>query len=135
MAKSTPAMGALNVPPMAAPAPAATMIRTSLAPNPATWPTVLPMEDPIWTMGPSRPTDPPDPMEIADPNALTMATRGRMRPPRCRTANWTSGIPCPWASGAQRRTIQDTTTIPTAGARTRGSHSGSMVKTSKRPPA
>jgi hypothetical protein len=27
------------------------MIRTSLAPNPASWPTVLPMDEPIWTMG------------------------------------------------------------------------------------
>jgi len=67
---------------MAAPAPAATMIRISLAPKPAICPMVLPMDDPIWTMGPSRPTDPPDPMESAEANAFTMATRGRMRPPR-----------------------------------------------------
>ena len=85
-------------------------------------------------MGPSRPTDPPDPMESADPNAFTMATRGRMRPPRCRTAYWTSGIPCPCASGAHLRTIQDTTTMPMAGASTSGTHAGSGARTSERRP-
>jgi len=41
------------------------------------------MAEPIWTIGPSRPTDPPEPMQTAEARALTRATRGRMRPP-CR---------------------------------------------------
>ena len=35
---------------------------------------------PIWMMGPSRPTEPPLPMEIADASDLTAATTGRMTP-------------------------------------------------------
>ena len=36
--------------------------------------------EPICMMGPSRPTDPPDPIEKDDARILTPATDGRMRP-------------------------------------------------------
>ena len=40
-----------------------------------------PSAEPIWTIGPSRPTDPPEPMQIADASDFTTGTCGRMRPP------------------------------------------------------
>jgi hypothetical protein len=55
----------------------------------------------MWTMGPSRPTDPPEPMHTPEANILAMTTRGRMRPPRRATASMTSGTPCPLASLAK----------------------------------
>ena len=100
-AKSTPATGALKVALMAPAAPAATMSFTSSTPSPMVCASVLPSDEPIWTMGPSRPREPPDPMEMALAIALAKATRGRMRPPLMRNANCTSGIPCPLASGDQ----------------------------------
>jgi hypothetical protein len=36
---------------------------------------------PIWMIGPSRPTDPPLPIEIADATDFTAATIGRIAPP------------------------------------------------------
>ena len=55
-------------------------------------------------MGPSRPTEPPVPMQIAEASALTPATFAGMRPPRSATASITSGTPWPRASGAKRVT-------------------------------
>ncbi len=49
--------------------------------------------DPIWTIGPSRPTDPPVPMHSAEARAFTMLTWGRIRPPFSATASMTSGTP------------------------------------------
>jgi hypothetical protein len=40
-----------------------------------------PSAEPICAIGPSRPTDPPPPMQIADANDFMAATAGRMRPP------------------------------------------------------
>ena len=68
------------------------------------WPRLDPIADPICTMGPSRPTDPPVPMHSADASALTTATRGRIRPSWALTASITSGTPCPRASRAHRYT-------------------------------
>ena len=67
-------------------------------------PTVDPSADPICTIGPSRPTDPPPPMQSAEASDFTTATRGGMRPPRRATAYMTSGTPWPRASGAPRWT-------------------------------
>ena len=61
-----------------------------------------PSAEPICTIGPSRPTDPPDPMQSAEANDFTTPTAGSMRPPRCATATMTSGTPWPPASGAKR---------------------------------
>ena len=83
MAKKTPARGALNVarfPPRhrTRPAPA-----DAARPAGLSRPSVDPSADPIWTMGPSRPTDPPPPMHNAEARALTAATWAAIRPPRC----------------------------------------------------
>ena len=43
-------------------------------------PRVEPKEDPIWTIGPSRPTEPPLPMETAEARAFISATIGLMMP-------------------------------------------------------
>ena len=56
-----------------------------------------PAPDPICTIGPSRPTDPPPPMHSALARAFTTATCGRIRPPLRATATITSGTPCPRA--------------------------------------
>ena len=70
-AKNTPARGALKTAATPAAAPAATNvllrrsdIRNALA-------IVDPIADPICTIGPSRPADPPEPIVNADAIALT----------------------------------------------------------------
>ena len=47
----------------------------------ASWPRLEASAEPIWTIGPSRPTDPPAPMHSAEASALTTLTCGRIRPP------------------------------------------------------
>ncbi len=61
IANSIPAMGALNVAPMPAPAPAATRLRTWSSPSPEYRPMEEPMAAPTITVGPSRPAEPPLP--------------------------------------------------------------------------
>ena len=63
-----------------------------------------PSAEPICTIGPSRPTEPPEPMHTADASDFTIGTCGRIRPPSRLTAYITSGTPCPRASGAKRLT-------------------------------
>jgi hypothetical protein len=63
-----------------------------------------PSAEPICTIGPSRPTDPPQPIHNADANDLTTATWGPIRPPCCAMASITSGTPCPRVSLANRST-------------------------------
>ncbi len=104
MAKKTPASGALNVAAMPPAAPHATSTRTRASFTRTKRPSAEPRADPICTMGPSRPTEPPPPMHRADATALTTATWGAMRPPRRATANITSGTPCPRASRAKKYT-------------------------------
>jgi len=82
------------------------------------WPTAEPSEAPIWTMGPSRPTEPPVPMQMPEAIIFAITTRGRMRPPCSITASMTSGTPCPLASRAKRRMIRPTTRPPAAGVAT-----------------
>ncbi len=79
-AKKTPAIGALNVAEIPPAAPHATSSGRRLADTRATCPVTEPIADPICTIGPSRPTDPPDPMHSAEASALTIGTCGRMRP-------------------------------------------------------
>jgi len=114
-AKNAPATGALNVPATPAAAPQATITRVSLLEKPSSCATVDPAADPIWTIGPSRPTEPPEPMQMLDASAFTSVTRGLMRPPRMATASMTSGTPCPLASRANRYTMGPTSAPPTAG--------------------
>ena len=103
-AKNTPAIGALNVAAIPPAAPQATSRRSRRSDTRASCPITDPSAEPICTIGPSRPTDPPEPMHSADASALTAGTCGRMRPPSSATASITSGTPCPRASGAKRAT-------------------------------
>ena len=65
-------------------------------------PSAEPIAEPIWTIGPSRPTEPPEPMQSAEASDLTSGTRPRILPSLLCTASITSGTPCPRASGAKR---------------------------------
>ena len=56
-------------------------------------PRVEPIAEPICTIGPSRPTDPPVAMQIAEAKDLATATTGRMTPPRRATESITCGTP------------------------------------------
>jgi hypothetical protein len=103
-AKNTPAIGALNVAEMPPAAPHATSSRSCASGSRSAWPAVDPSAEPICTIGPSRPTEPPEPMHMADASDFTIGTCGRIRPPRRLTAYMTSGTPCPRASGANRET-------------------------------
>ena len=100
MAKNTPARGALKV---AAMPPAAPQATRTLSRSSATFtqpPRLEPSAEPIWTIGPSRPTEPPPPMHSAEARDLTRATCGAILPPRRATAYMTSGTPWPRASRA-----------------------------------
>jgi hypothetical protein len=74
IAKKTPASGALKVAAIPPAAPQATRTRILGSATPTNRPALDPSADPICTIGPSRPTDPPPPMHIADARALTPAT-------------------------------------------------------------
>ena len=100
--KNTPVIGALNVAEMPPAAPQATMIRSRLSGIRTHWPMLEASAEPICTIGPSRPTEPPDPMVSAEASALTTLTCQRIRPPLSATAIITSGTPCPRASRAHR---------------------------------
>jgi hypothetical protein len=82
IAKNGPASGALKVAEIPAAAPHATSNRIRSVSRRSTWATVEPAADPICTIGPSRPTEPPPPMHSADASALTRLTCGAIRPPR-----------------------------------------------------
>ena len=100
--KNTPVSGALNVAAIPPAAPQATRIRSRLSGILTHWPRLEASAEPICTIGPSRPTDPPVPMHSAEASDLTAATCGRIRPPPSATAIITSGTPCPRASRAYR---------------------------------
>ncbi len=87
---------------MPAAAPQPTMVRSWLAETLSICPMVEPSAEPIWTIGPSRPTEPPLPIEMAEASAFTATTRGRITPPRSATAAITSGTPWPLASRAKK---------------------------------
>lgn len=117
MAKTRPPSGVSKVAAMPAPAPAATRMRRSAAPIGSTCPSVEPKAEPICTIGPSRPTEAPEPIEMAEASDFTSAICGRMRPSLKWMESITSGTPCPLASGAKLETSQATSTPPTTGAR------------------
>ena len=81
MANITPPMGVLNVDAMPAPAPAAIRAMRWPAGMRIICPSVEPSAEPIWMIGPSRPTDAPLPIASAEANDLTSATTGRISPP------------------------------------------------------
>ena len=82
MAKATPAMGALKVAAIPAAAPQATRFFMRSSERWRIWPVTEPRVDPTWTMGPSRPAEPPVPMHKAEARIFAIATRGRILPPR-----------------------------------------------------
>ena len=81
MANMTPPIGVLKVAAMPAPAPAATRMMRCPAGIRTIWPNVEPSAEPIWMIGPSRPTAAPLPIAIAEASDFTTATTGRMTPP------------------------------------------------------
>ena len=101
-AKIAPAIGALKVAEMPAAAPQPTSVRTPAAFSRSFCPMVEPKAEPIWTIGPSRPTEPPVPIESAEASAFTPTIRARITPPRIATAFMTSGMPWPRASRAKK---------------------------------
>ena len=80
-AKKTPAIGASNVAEMPPAAPQATISRSRWSGTRSHCPIDEPSADPICTIGPSRPTEPPVPMHNADASDFTTATRAGIRPP------------------------------------------------------
>ena len=81
MAKSIPAIGALKLAPMAAPAPAATMPRIWSSPRRALREMNEPTAAPICTTGPSRPAEPPPPSVNAVARILNGTERLERYPP------------------------------------------------------
>jgi hypothetical protein len=65
---------------MPAPAPAERSVTFCHRVNERLRASVDPNDAPIWMMGPSRPTEAPDPIEIAEASDFTMATTPRTFP-------------------------------------------------------
>ncbi len=80
MANMTPPIGVLKVAAIPAPAPAATSVIRCHGAMRMTWPSVEPIAEPIWMIGPSRPTAAPVPIESAEASDLITATTGRITP-------------------------------------------------------
>ena len=101
IANRAPAIGALKVPAMPAAVPQATRVLSDEPVTRRNCPIVEPSAEPICTMGPSRPTEPPDPMHTAEAAIFASTTRGRMDPERSTMDSITSGTPWPLASRAK----------------------------------
>ena len=82
IANMTPPIGVLKVAAIPAPAPAATRAMRWPGGMRMTWPKVEPIAEPIWMIGPSRPTDEPLPIATAEASDFTSATIGRILPSR-----------------------------------------------------
>ena len=80
MANITPPIGVLKVAAMPAPAPAATSVMRCHGAMRIICPSVEPMAEPIWIIGPSRPTAAPVPIDSAEASDLITATTGRIMP-------------------------------------------------------
>src|SRR5262245_47516992 len=78
IANAIPPIGVLNVAAIPAPAPVAIRIARCRAGIAMTCPTDDPKAEPIWIIGPSRPTEPPLPMDMAEATDLIAATMGRI---------------------------------------------------------
>jgi hypothetical protein len=79
-ANSTPPSGVLKVAAMPAPAPAAIIVIFCQRASDRLRARVEPKEAPIWMIGPSRPTEAPVPMEIAEASDFITATMPRTFP-------------------------------------------------------
>lgn len=74
------AHGVLNVAAMPPAAPQAMSVTRCDTEHRDSRPTMEPKVEPIWMIGPSRPTEPPEPMEKEEAMIFTPATDGRIRP-------------------------------------------------------
>ena len=81
MANSRPPIGVLKVAAMPAAPPQATSVIRCHSGSRVSRATVEPKAEAIWMIGPSRPTEPPVPIEIPEASALISVTTGRMMPP------------------------------------------------------
>ncbi len=81
MANRTPPSGVLKVAAMPAPAPAESKVIFCPVESPSACENADPSADPIWMIGPSRPTEAPEPIESAEASDLISATTPRMLPP------------------------------------------------------
>ncbi len=79
-ANITPPSGVLKVAAMPAPAPADSSVIFCQRTSDSLRASVEPNEAPIWMIGPSRPTEAPEPIEIAEASDFTMATMPRTFP-------------------------------------------------------
>ena len=80
IANRTPPIGVLKVAAMPAPAPAESRVIFWPVESPITCEKAEPSAEPIWMIGPSRPTDAPEPIESAEARDLITATTPRMSP-------------------------------------------------------
>ena len=111
-------MGALNVAAMPPAAPHATRVRKRPPAIFATLPIAEPIPEPINTIGPCTPTEPPVPIHVAEAKASPKTIRDEMRPSLNATASITSGTPCPLASWATKEIISPTINPPAVGINT-----------------
>jgi hypothetical protein len=80
IANKTPPSGVLKVAAMPAPAPADSRVIFCPVERPIAFENDDPNAAPIWMIGPSRPTEAPEPIESADASDLMSATTPRMSP-------------------------------------------------------
>src|SRR5208337_5135445 len=78
-ARSTAAIGVLNVAAIPPAAPATSRVLRSAAVRWKTWAIIDPNEPPVMMIGPSAPNGPPEPIEMADEIGLSRATLGDIR--------------------------------------------------------
>ena len=114
-AKNAPAMGALKTAAIPPATPHPVSMGKRLGVTRSTCPSRDPREAPIWTMGPSRPTEPPVPIVKAEVSAMMSAPCGRNFPLLRATDSMTSGTPCPRSSRA-KKTTSATKSPPSAGS-------------------
>ena len=99
MVNVTAAMGALKAAAMPAAAPTGMSRRRAFGETPVMRPRRLAMPAQICTVGPSRPSDEPEPSWRAPTKNLPSESRMRRRPPRTAKAILTCGMPLPRALG------------------------------------
>ena len=116
MLKASPVSGALKIPAMPAATPQATRMPRLRSSRRVRSPTKAPMAAPEWTIGPSRPAEPPEPTASRLPSQRETIERGCIRPPSRHTARTTSGTPCPGGSRSSRTTTQEPASAPSAGS-------------------
>ncbi len=101
MVNVTAAMGALKAAAMPAAAPTGMRRRMVFGDTPTTRPRELATPAQICTVGPSRPSDEPEPSCSAPTTNLANESRRRRRPPRNAKATLTCGMPLPRALGTR----------------------------------